>query len=92
MNDYGCDWPLWGAAGMMRRGEVGLSGRLEADLASWAREFNLHFDPFDGWDDHFVGESHAKTGLELLERLRSEIGHEYVITPDFWESTGQGNR
>lgn len=88
MNDYGCDWPLWDDEGPIGRGEVVLSDCLETDLTSWAQQFSLHFDPFDGWDDNNIGESHARVGRALLERLRSEIGHEHVIEPDFWESSG----
>jgi pimeloyl-ACP methyl ester carboxylesterase len=83
MNEYGCDWPLWGTlpAHVDRRIDDDLRGRLQA----WAATFQHHFDHEDGWDATDVAASHLAEGERLADDLRAVLPAPWTVRLDAWE-------
>lgn len=84
MSDYGAESPLWSADGMVSPADLGLSPDLDRALVAWQEQFELHFDPDDGWDSTERKDRYAREAQELLAALRDELGATYHIALDLW--------
>jgi hypothetical protein len=79
MDGYGAKWPVWTDLGQEDRAEWALPLALKSRLREWAREFDLHFEVFRGWDDPMKELSHREEGQELRAELTSVLGPEYDV-------------
>ena len=84
--DWGHAHPLWESFTdkyTMEPGDYGISPQLAHRLRDWARFWNRHFDPFDGWDEPGNEETWLTTGDELVADLELELYDTAVILPEF---------
>jgi hypothetical protein len=87
MNDYGVDWPLWGRDGLAYEGEWLISPELSTRLKAWAANFNAHFHYERGWDGTAKCQEHRTEGISLHQLLSDELGQDFDVTVDLWETT-----
>lgn len=63
--------------------ELPVSAELKEAIAAWDRNFQITFDESYPPDSGFSSEGerleHEKRGIELIARLRKELGHDYLI-------------
>lgn len=93
--EYGRDWPLWEDTtptwdvGYTTTPELyGLSDQLTADLAAWNRWWELHFDPFAGWDGDAASERWRADGAAIAARLRAEVSAFADVRYEPWPLNG----
>lgn len=86
MNEYTMRWPLWIPDGPAAEGDLPVSDGLAADLKAWARTFNEHFDWQRGWDDSALIPGHALEAQRLRLALAEELGPDYEVVLDLWET------
>lgn len=79
MDEYGAKWPVWSDFGQEDRPEWALPPALKRRLCTWAREFDLHFEVFRGWDDPMTEQTHRAEGQRLQAALASVLGPEYEV-------------
>lgn len=73
MNGYSCTWPLWIPCGHANSACLGLSHELDADLQAWQRYFDKHYHHRSGWSDADDATRYRQWGIELFQRLCSEL-------------------
>lgn len=86
MADYQC-FPLWeaspGVVGNIDPSELPISEVLQKRLSIWASQFDSALDDSDpassGFENSEAVEAFKADGLELVKRLQSELGSEYVV-------------
>jgi hypothetical protein len=84
--EWGCDYPLWEDFTdkyTMEPGDYGISPELGRRLRDWARFWQRHLDPFDGWDDPGNEREWLATGDELVRALELEVYDIAVVVPEF---------
>lgn len=89
-NEYGCPWPFWGGGGLLDEEDFPLPPDLTADILAWTRNFDEHFDPFEGWPTKEQCEAHRREGEQLAERVQDAVGPGITIDFDAWESAVDG--
>ncbi|TXL57877.1 hypothetical protein [Aeromicrobium terrae] len=89
MNEYGVEWPLWEDEHTSPDDYPQLTSSLVDELRAWAKAFLEHFDWKTGWPTDFDSEYHRLEGRRLAERLRSELGDDFVVTFDDWTSPAE---
>ncbi|GGA60338.1 hypothetical protein GCM10011490_08150 [Pseudoclavibacter endophyticus] len=89
--DYCRDWPLWENStptwdvGYTTTPEMyGLSEQLTRNIAAWNRDWESHFDPFEGWDDNESRERWRLTGEDIAARLRAEVAPFADVSYEPW--------
>jgi hypothetical protein len=88
MSDYSAGWPLWSAnEGLLAPDALSLSAPLAADLRAWQDLFEDEFHWDRGWRTLEAEARYALAGLELLHRLRRELGPAVHVTLNAWPVT-----
>jgi hypothetical protein len=88
MSDYSAGWPLWSAdEGLLAPDAFSLSASLAADLRAWQDLFEDEFHWDRGWRTLEAEARYARTGPDLLHRLRRELGPAVLVTLDAWPVT-----
>lgn len=89
--DYGRDWPLWENstptwdAGYTTTPETyGLSAELARDISQWNAQWEVGFDPFDGWKDDAVRARWRQEGFAIAARLRAEVAEFADVSYEPW--------
>ena len=84
-SDYGAEWPLWSDRdGMVDPTAHGVPADLCADLRAWQGLFDADFDPDSGWRSGSVEQQYARTAIDLLRRLQSQLGADVAVSLDMW--------
>lgn len=84
--DWGHDYPLWEDFTdkyTMEPSDYGVSAKLGQRLNEWSRFWQLHYDPFDGWDDPENQTRWLETGDALVRLLEVEVYDIAVVLPQF---------
>jgi hypothetical protein len=84
--DWGRDYPLWESFTdkyAMEPGDYGISAELGRRLGEWARFWDRHLDPFDGWDSAENERTWLAEGDELVRLLAMEVYDIAVVVPEF---------
>jgi hypothetical protein len=84
-SDYRAEWPLWSDQdGMVEPTALGVPAETCADLRAWQDLFDAGFDPDSGWRDGSVERQYAHAAVDLLRRLRSQLGADVEVSLDMW--------
>jgi hypothetical protein len=84
--DWGHGYPLWEDGThkyTMAASDYGISDALGRSLHDWYLYWELHFDPFDGWDSATNRQEWLTTGDSLVRRLTVEVYDIATVVPLF---------
>ena len=90
VNEYGCPWPFWGEEGLLDEEDFPLPRDLTAEVLTWTRNFDAHFDPESGWPTVEQRDAHRREGERLAERVQDAVGPGTTIDLDVWETGVDG--
>ena len=67
----------------MEPSDYGISPELGQRLNDWSRFWQLHYDPFDDWDDPENKTTWLATGDTLVRLLEVEVYNIALVLPEF---------